>query len=67
VARNSGEHVPLKSKDATVLEAGDTLIVRTAGGGGYGEPRKRKTSLVQNDLEDGYITREYAARVYSKS
>jgi N-methylhydantoinase B len=67
VARSTGGHVPLKSKDATVLEAGDTLIVRTAGGGGYGEPRKRKASLVKKDLEDEYITREYAARVYPKS
>ncbi|MCS6788418.1 MAG: hydantoinase B/oxoprolinase family protein, partial [Aigarchaeota archaeon] len=38
VERTSGERVRLRSKDATVLEQGDVLIIRTAGGGGYGRP-----------------------------
>ncbi|MEM4281719.1 MAG: hydantoinase B/oxoprolinase family protein [Candidatus Caldarchaeum sp.] len=34
--KSSGEIVKLRSKDVTVLEPGDTLVIRTAGGGGYG-------------------------------
>jgi N-methylhydantoinase B len=64
IVRKSGEHVRLKSKDATTLDAGDTLIVRTAGGGGHGDPRKRKSELVKKDLEDQLITEEYARDAY---
>lgn len=56
ILRSSGDRFPLKSKDSTVLEVGDTLIVRTAGGGGYGDPRKRSLALVKNDRENQYIT-----------
>ncbi|MCS7129307.1 MAG: hydantoinase B/oxoprolinase family protein [Candidatus Caldarchaeum sp.] len=36
IIKHSGEIVRLKSKDVAVLEKGDTLVIRTAGGGGYG-------------------------------
>jgi N-methylhydantoinase B len=58
VLRTSGERVRLKSKDATVLEEGDTLIIRTAGGGGYGDPRKRDPALLMMDRENQYVTNE---------
>jgi N-methylhydantoinase B len=67
IVRNSGEQIRLKSKDATILDAGDTLIIRTAGGGGHGDPRKRKSAFVKKDLEDQLITEEYARNVYSAS
>ena len=65
IVRNSGEHLRLKSKDATILDAGDTLIVRTAGGGGHGDPRKRRSALVKKDLEDQLINEGYARHAYS--
>lgn len=58
VLRTGGERVRLKSKDATVLEEGDTLIIRTAGGGGYGDPRKRDPALLRLDRENQYVTNE---------
>ncbi len=61
VVRSNGERVCLKSKDTAVLERGDTLIICTPGGGGYGNPQKRKPSLVKDDVENGYIT---AGRAY---
>jgi N-methylhydantoinase B len=64
VMRTNGSQHMLNSKDATVLEAGDTLIVRTAGGGGLGDPHKRKTELVKQDIDDQYVTPEYAKEVY---
>jgi N-methylhydantoinase B len=38
IQKAGGEVVRLRSKDVAVLEPGDTLIIRTAGGGGYGKP-----------------------------
>jgi N-methylhydantoinase B len=38
VRRADGRVEKLKSKDGTILNQGDTLIIRTAGGGGYGRP-----------------------------
>jgi N-methylhydantoinase B len=38
VRRKDGQIENLKSKDKTTLNPGDTLIIRTAGGGGYGKP-----------------------------
>lgn len=65
VLRANGKTVRLRSKDATVLERGDTLVMRSAGGGGYGNPRKRIKSLVLKDMEDGYITEEAAGKAYA--
>jgi N-methylhydantoinase B len=38
IQKAGGEVVRLRSKDVAVLEPGDTLVIRTAGGGGYGKP-----------------------------
>jgi 5-oxoprolinase (ATP-hydrolysing) len=32
----------LKGADATVLDAGETVIIQTPTAGGYGDPRERK-------------------------
>ena len=64
VERRNGERQLLRSKDATILEAGDTLIMRTAGGGGLGNPHKRKPELVRKDLDNQYITEGYAKQIY---
>ncbi len=65
VLRSSGESLRLKSKDATVLEVRDTLIVRTAGGGGYGDPRRRDPALAKNDHENQYVTERDAENPHS--
>ncbi|MGW6723502.1 hydantoinase B/oxoprolinase family protein [Streptomyces sp. NPDC054995] len=39
IERAGGETVPLKGCDTAELEAGDVLVVRTPGGGGYGPAR----------------------------
>jgi N-methylhydantoinase B len=40
------------------------VTTRTGGGGGYGEPHKRRRELVEADLRDGAISTETARRVY---
>lgn len=46
------------------LEQGDQVLIRSAGGGGYGDPRERPRALVEEDLADGFIGREAAAQLY---
>src|SRR5262245_10433833 len=39
-----------------MLKPGDTIVLRTPGGGGYGEPRRRARALRQRDRALGYVT-----------
>lgn len=64
VRRSHGNIIQLNSKDTIVLHPGDRLIVRTAGGGGYGDPRKRNPSFIKDDLDNHYITEEQTKAVY---
>ncbi|HEY7205448.1 MAG TPA: hydantoinase B/oxoprolinase family protein [Methylomirabilota bacterium] len=66
VTRQGGEYIsPHLSKDEDIyLVAGDTITVRTPGGGGYGDPRQRDAALVARDVARGYFTIEDAARDY---
>jgi N-methylhydantoinase B len=66
VARQGGEYVsPHLSKDEDIrLVAGDTITVRTPGGGGYGNPWQREPALVARDVARGYFTAADAARDY---
>ncbi|WP_256094743.1 hydantoinase B/oxoprolinase family protein [Streptomyces sp. EN27] len=41
IEREGGEVVPLEGCDTAELEAGDVLVVRTPGGGGYGPARRQ--------------------------
>jgi len=52
------------SKSTHVLEAGDELEVRTAGGGGYGPPQRRLASLVEPDIKNHILSRAKAERDY---
>jgi len=42
----------------------DVIRIRTASGGGYGDPTKRGRDLVESDVSNGYITRKVAREVY---
>ena len=58
-------HPPHRSKDQDILiEAGDTITVRTPGGGGYGDPLERDPALVARDVGRGYYTVEAAAKLF---
>ncbi len=50
---------PLKSKaERIVMKRGDRVTVRTPGGGGYGDPRRRPRSARELDRLLGYVTSE---------
>lgn len=47
------------------LTKGDVARLVTATGGGYGDPGRRPSDKVANDVRDGYITPEQANRFYA--
>jgi len=63
--RLDGNITALPPKCTVPLERGDTLIIRTPGGGGYGEPLKRRPDLVLRDVLNGMVSMEAAERDYS--
>lgn len=52
------------SKDTAILQPGDVLEVRSAGGGGRGNPAKREPWRVARDVAGGYVSPEAAERDY---
>ena len=46
------------------LRAGDIVIERTAGGGGYGDPLERDAQAVVRDLRFGYVSATAAEATY---
>ena len=60
----SGDLLRLPSKCTVPLEKGDTLIIRTPGGGGYGDPLKRDPELVLKDILNGLISLSVAEEIY---
>jgi N-methylhydantoinase B len=46
------------------LQEGDVVLVRSAGGGGYGDPLDREPERVAADLSDGYISPAAARNLY---
>jgi N-methylhydantoinase B len=50
--------------DTAVLQPGDVLEVRSAGGGGRGNPQEREPWRVARDVACGYVSREAAERDY---
>jgi len=59
-----GKLIPVKSKDAMMLQKGDILTIYTAGGGGYGQVSGRAVSDIKNDIEQGYLTAATARSAY---
>jgi len=64
VLRKNGYEEVLKSKDSVRLNPGDIVIIRTPGGGGYGDPKKREKTKVIEDLLDGKISEKTAIEIY---
>src|SRR6185295_13542870 len=63
--RASGEVVELPSKiDQVPVNAGDTLVFRTAGAGGWGDPLARDPALVLRDVLRDLVSAEAALEEY---
>lgn len=54
----------LDPKGIATVAPGQSVNIRTHGGGGYGPPTERPKEKVLNDVLDGYVTREAAKSAY---
>lgn len=55
---------PVDPKSRTTLWPGETLVIATPGGGGFGPPAERARALVQRDVDLGYVSPEAARTLY---
>jgi N-methylhydantoinase B len=56
--RSNGKLRVLKTKEVGVpVLPGDVFLIESGGGGGWGDPRKRKPEARANDLANGFVTR----------
>lgn len=58
------EQPPNGKLDAVRLDIGDKIVLRTGGGGGFGDPSERAPDAIRLDVTLGYVTREAALRDY---
>jgi N-methylhydantoinase B len=56
IHRADGREEIIPSKIATVLHPGDRVTVETAGGGGYGDPKRRPRERAAADIADGKVS-----------
>ncbi|MFT6460267.1 hydantoinase B/oxoprolinase family protein [Pseudophaeobacter arcticus] len=54
----------LGNRDTAVLQPGDVLMIRSAGGGGRGDPYLRDPKRVARDVACGYVSQAAAAQDY---
>ena len=65
IAQDDG--TPMRGKGKQFVPHGRRVVLALPGGAGYGDPKDRPLSLIQRDLERGYITPEAAKRDYNVS
>ena len=65
--RRGNETIVVGSKNLVPLKKGDLVEVFCGGGGGYGDPRERARSDIENDIAEGLLSREEATRRYGQA
>jgi N-methylhydantoinase B len=64
IVKRNGEILKLPSKCTVQMVDGDSLIVHTPGGGGFGDPKKRSLEKISRDVANGLVSVEAALRNY---
>jgi N-methylhydantoinase B len=59
-----GSEIVLPSMFSTTIDAGDVYLHRTAGGGGWGDPRERDPKATEEDVLDGKVSEAAARELY---
>ena len=59
-----GSRRQLPTKVHAVLDEGDELLIQTGGGGGWGDPTERDRQKLAQDVADGLINPQRAAKIY---
>lgn len=67
VVRKDGTTERHSMVSALSLDRGDIIRIRTASGGGFGDPAARSRTAVIDDVKNGYVSAEIAQNVYGVS
>jgi len=59
-----GKLIELNGKGTFTMTPEEVLVMRTPGGGGYGDPLERPIELVYQDFINGYISEKTAREIY---
>ena len=60
----NGEGIAPSSSPNVTFQEGDVVRLRLPGGGGHGDPARRRRERIEADLKAGYVTSEGARRDY---
>ncbi|MGD2270602.1 MAG: hydantoinase B/oxoprolinase family protein [Desulfobacterales bacterium] len=64
IVSTEGKKEQLPSKVTRPVDPGTRIVLRTAGGGGYGEPNQRSPERVAKDVREGFIDIQRAKEHY---
>lgn len=64
ILKRNGKKKILYGKESVEVEEGDIICINTPGGGGYGDPSKRRLEDMIEDYRLGKFTKEYIKRFY---
>ncbi len=68
IRRGGGPELPLETGTGKTfgvqLQPGDSYVLRTGGGGGYGPAHERPVERVAEDVRQGYVSRQMARAVF---
>jgi N-methylhydantoinase B len=64
VRRTTGEVEKYAFASGVTVNTDDVIRIITGAGGGLGDPKKREREAIENDIRNGFITRERAAEIY---
>jgi N-methylhydantoinase B len=53
-----------KASARVEMAAGERFLLQSAGGGGYGDPRRRDRAALASDMAEGYVSPDAAAKDY---
>jgi N-methylhydantoinase B len=66
VRLGSKQELETKASARVEMKAGERFLLQSAGGGGYGDPRRRNPSALAADLAEGYVSPEAARQDYGE-
>ena len=64
VRLGSKQEFETKASARVEMKAGERFLLQSAGGGGYGDPRRRDPAALARDLAEGYVSPEAAKKDY---
>ena len=67
VIKKAGQTERYAFATGLTLDEGDIVRVKTASGAGYGDPILRDRLSLTDDMKNGYVSKEYAMKVYGYS